>query len=153
MKKASQLLAVGTLLISATAAVNARDFLILVGTTGAANGTPSLTFFPDHLPNQADETVKPGDTITFRNAFATGFHNAHSLDSAFLFSCGSQGCESSSANSGSWSATVTVPESAAGHTIQYQCDAHGTVADSSGMIGSIDVSASTPVVLQAFEVN
>jgi len=134
------------------ASVYSREFVVLVGTTSDSEGTPANTFVPNHLPNVAGDAVQPGDIITFQNVFAAGFHNARSIDAEFPFSCGSGGCASSAPASGLWTSSVTVPVSAAGRTIRYQCDAHGNASAGTGMIGSIDVSTTTPVLLQSFEV-
>jgi plastocyanin len=137
------LLASILLLITAPLAWS-KDHTVMVG---QQNGQPANWFTPQSLP-AAGDIVNPGDTITFVNAYATGLHNAHSTDVAFTFRCGSGGCVDSAPATGLWMATVTVPATAAGKTINYQCDQHGLA-----MVGSITVSVPTPVRLQEFDVD
>jgi plastocyanin len=143
----SRLIAV-LLLLAVCPAWAVQTFTVTVGPNG------NLTFSPSSLP-QAGDTVHVGDTITFTNGTSGGFHNAHSTDAAFSFECGSAGCSNSAPNSGLWSASVSVPASAAGKTILYICDQHGSLINgvASGMAGSITVAAATtPVTLQTFGV-
>jgi len=76
-------LVMGILLIVAAPAW-CKDYTVAVGVADF-DPVEAFNFSPNHLPNQTGDVVQPGDTITFVNAFNDGFHNAHSLDSAFPF--------------------------------------------------------------------
>ena len=138
-----------SLLFAAMPALAVQNFDVTVG--NAQNTANS--FSPAALP-PAGQTIHVGETITFTNP-GGGFHNAHSADANFSFSCGKTGCTAAGVAAGPWTAVVTVPASAAGHTITFICDAHGAIINGqgAGMAGTITVAAAQLAVeLQSFEV-
>lgn len=150
MRMYKGILIAGLLTLGAVSGASAATFTV---TATTVNG--QFVFSPAVLP-PAGMAVHPGDTITFENPGA-GFHNAHSADPNFSFECGKgNSCATGVADPSAWTASIVVPETAAGHTISYICDIHGFLTASgqgSGMAGTIAVTAqTTPVELQAFDV-
>ena len=138
-----------SLFLAAAVPAHATEFHVTAGVGGNV-------FSPAALPEPGGAAVHPGDTITFTNPNA-GFHNAHSSDPNFPFECGKgSSCTTGTPDQSQWSATVTVPDSAVGHTIAYICDIHGgftEVGIAFGMTGTITVTAApAPVELQSFDV-
>lgn len=118
------------------APAGAVDHLVHVGGTG-------FTFNPSTIEALVN------DTVTFVND--GGAHNvASDAGAPITFRC-ANGCDGAGGNGdisgAAWTSTITVTSAAAHSSIGFHCEAHQSL----GMVGSISVS--TPVELQAFEVD
>jgi len=112
----------------------ALDHHVQVG--GVANdgyGTNPILMF-----NPSTVTVQPGDTVTFTNAGGAP-HNVHADDDSFRCA---DGCDGAGGNgtpsANTWTSTITITQ-AAGTTIPFHCDVHGSM----GMTGQIIVEAAS----------
>ena len=117
------------LLLAATHAWAVDHHVTVGGVVDNGYGTNPILMF-----NPATVTVNPGDTVTFTSAGGVP-HNVHADDDSFRCAAG---CDSAGGNgtpsADAWSSTITITQ-AAGTTIAYHCDIHGSM----GMVGSIVV--------------
>lgn len=110
--------------------------------TVTVGGPAGFVFTPATLE------VLVGDTVTFTNAGGT--HNVASTNqdpaAGFTFRCAVNCTDNNTGSNTNWSATITIPPSAAHADIPYLCEIHGQV-----MSGTLTVT--NPVALQSFEVD
>jgi plastocyanin len=117
------------LLLAASHAWAVDHHVTVGGVVNNGYGTnPILMFSPSMV------TVNPGDTVTFTNAGGAP-HNVHADDDSFRCAAGCDGAGGNGTPSAdAWTSTITITQ-AAGTTIAYHCDIHGSM----GMTGSIVV--------------
>lgn len=108
----------------------------------AVGGSAGFVFTPASLD------VLVGDTVTFTNA--GGFHNVASTNqnpgAGFTFRCAVDCAGNGGGSDATWTAVITIPESAGHSDIPYLCEVHGQQ-----MSGILRVT--NPVSLQSFSID